>query len=155
MAGVLRRAYRDGLLSVDTMESRLAAAYSAKLAGELDSTACDLPSRRVLDRLWRRARSIWESGMRSPELKLVVPRMGPGGRLLVGRSSQCDLRIVEGSVSRTHAELRLAARGWMIRDLTSTNGTFVNGRRIQRALVGTRDEVWFGNVPVRFLSRPD
>ncbi len=49
-------------------------------------------------------------------------------RLLVGRSRDCDLILPDVLLSRRHAELYRAARGWLVRDLGSMNGTRVNER---------------------------
>lgn len=53
----------------------------------------------------------------------------PGEPQLIGRSSEA-LPIADTSVSRRHAELTPDEDGWWIRDLDSSNGTYVNGRRI-------------------------
>ncbi len=50
---------------------------------------------------------------------------------LVGRRTDCQLRIPISSVSRRHCELRMADGGLYLRDLGSSNGTFVNGHRLQ------------------------
>lgn len=49
---------------------------------------------------------------------------------LVGRSSQCFLRIEDPRVSGTHATLRWRREGWEARDLGSSNGTTVDGRKL-------------------------
>jgi serine phosphatase RsbU (regulator of sigma subunit) len=53
-----------------------------------------------------------------------------GERLLVGRSRDCDLVLPDVLLSRRHAELYRTARGWVVRDLGSMNGTRVNEERI-------------------------
>lgn len=50
-------------------------------------------------------------------------------RTLVGRSPNCDLGLDDKSVSSEHAVVRWGRDGWLIRDLASRNGTFVDGRR--------------------------
>jgi serine phosphatase RsbU (regulator of sigma subunit) len=61
-----------------------------------------------------------------------------GDRLLVGRSRECDLVLPDVLLSRRHAELFRTARGWLVRDLGSMNGTKVNDERIadERVLYG-------------------
>lgn len=55
-------------------------------------------------------------------------------RLVVGRGSEADLRINDPGVSRRHAELRLEEAGdLVVEDLGSTNGTLVEGQRVDRA----------------------
>jgi sigma-B regulation protein RsbU (phosphoserine phosphatase) len=53
-----------------------------------------------------------------------------GDRLLVGRSRECDLVLPDVLLSRRHVEFFRTARGWLVRDLGSMNGTRVNDERI-------------------------
>ena len=53
----------------------------------------------------------------------------------IGRSESNDIAIDDPGMSRHHAVVRLAAGQVMIQDLSSTNGTFVNGRRVHAAVV--------------------
>jgi len=50
---------------------------------------------------------------------------------LIGRSHRCSLRLTESSVSREHASLRWTGGAWMVKDLGSRYGTFVNGQPLQ------------------------
>jgi len=54
-----------------------------------------------------------------------------GEQMLVGRSRECDLVLPDVLLSRRHAELFCTARGWLVRDLGSMNGTRVNDERIE------------------------
>src|SRR5258708_39696565 len=68
--------------------------------------------------------------------------------LRAGRLGSLEIVLDDGSVSRKHAELKSGTQGWMVRDLESTNGTFVNGVRLgadERPL-RSRDIVQFGKV---------
>jgi hypothetical protein len=56
--------------------------------------------------------------------------LGSGGATL-GRSREADIVLDDANVSRTHAEVRPSGGSWTVRDLGSTNGVKVNGRRIQ------------------------
>ena len=68
----------------------------------------------------------------------------------IGRASDCDLIVDRPGVSRHHAELlRIDAAGYELRDLGSTNGTFVNGVPTQTAMVGDGDEIRLGALPLR------
>lgn len=58
--------------------------------------------------------------------------VGSGGAVL-GRSREADIQVDDPNVSRRHAELRPSGASWTVRDLGSTNGVKVNGRRIQGA----------------------
>jgi hypothetical protein len=56
--------------------------------------------------------------------------LGSGGAVL-GRSREADVIVEDPNVSRRHAEVRPSGGSWTVRDLGSTNGVKVNGRRIQ------------------------
>jgi pSer/pThr/pTyr-binding forkhead associated (FHA) protein len=49
---------------------------------------------------------------------------------VLGRSRDCDITLDDANVSRHHAEVRPSGGSWVVRDLGSTNGVKVNGRRI-------------------------
>ena len=57
--------------------------------------------------------------------------------------------LSDDTVSRRHAELFLDGGRWILRDLGSSNGTWVNGRRVVEAEVRTGDVVHFGGCRLR------
>jgi DNA-binding NtrC family response regulator len=61
----------------------------------------------------------------------AVPLLG--GRRVLGRSSECDLVLDKPRVSRRHAEIQRQGPIYALRDLESTNGTYLDGRRVQHA----------------------
>jgi hypothetical protein len=68
----------------------------------------------------------------------------------IGRAPDCDLILDRPEVSRHHAELlRIDATTYELRNLAATNGTFVNGERIDTAAVGHGDEIGLGAFPFR------
>jgi hypothetical protein len=67
-----------------------------------------------------------------------------GDRLVVGRSRDCDLVVDDANVSRRHMEVRRDDSRWVAVDLGSTNGTKVNGRRIDEVPLEPGDEVSVG-----------
>jgi len=69
--------------------------------------------------------------------------------LIVGRSKSADLTTANRTVSREHAELRLERGAVALRDLDSTAGSFINGKRVQRGVVGLGDTVSCGKLEVR------
>jgi hypothetical protein len=78
----------------------------------------------------------------------------PGGRRLnVGRASDNELTLNDASVSKIHAALLMTTEGaLLVADTGSTNGTYLNGRRIaygESRLIEDGDVVGFGDVEVR------
>jgi EAL domain-containing protein (putative c-di-GMP-specific phosphodiesterase class I) len=75
-------------------------------------------------------------------------------RFVVGRQPGAQLCIPSPTVSREHAELTVVDRGLLLRDLGSTNGTFVNGTRIQQpCTVHHGDLLQFGQVVFRVVQQ--
>ncbi len=68
------------------------------------------------------------------------------GESTLGRSEVNDLVVRAQGVSRRHARLCVDREGVELTDLASTNGSFVNGERIERARVGPGDALRFGSV---------
>ena len=85
-------------------------------------------------------------------LKLVAATGSPsvlitaGRSFTVGRVASCDLAVQDPTVSRRHAELELAGAGVRVRDVGSTNGTYLDGVRIIDALATPGSRVAFGKV---------
>jgi Protein of unknown function (DUF3662)/FHA domain len=73
-----------------------------------------------------------------------------GERVLMGRSRDCDVVLDDPNVSRKHAELRNEGDGWIVRDLGSTNGIKVNGRRVEQASLQPGDEITLGLSSLTF-----
>jgi chromosome segregation ATPase len=71
----------------------------------------------------------------------------------IGRGQECDIRLRSSSVSRYHAVLRISHDAVIFEDMDSTNGCYVNGRRITRQLLKDGDKLKVGAVPLRFGSR--
>jgi len=68
------------------------------------------------------------------------------GRTLIGRRNDCDIRIPLTEISRHHTELRVDGEKVLIKDLGSSNGTFVNNQRVQSATLAPGDHVIIGPV---------
>ena len=69
--------------------------------------------------------------------------------LVIGRSPDVDVVINDSGVSRRHAEVWRTTEGVAVRDLESTNGTFVNGHRISAVSLSPRDDVVVGALHFR------
>jgi hypothetical protein len=76
-----------------------------------------------------------------------------GARTLIGRSPECDIFLDDVTVSRRHAELLAEDDRFVIRDLGSLNGTFVNRRRIDAVDLDDDDELQIGKYRMTFLRR--
>ena len=74
----------------------------------------------------------------------------PAGATTIGRATDNDIVIPDVLASRHHATLVPTPSGVEIRDERSINGTFVNGNRVDRALLGEGDVVTIGNVDLVF-----
>ena len=75
-----------------------------------------------------------------------------GRVLVVGRAVTSDFPIYDPTVSRRHAELTLQDGGVHVKDLGSSNGTFVNGEQIAEAVTHADDIVTFGKVAFKLIS---
>jgi pSer/pThr/pTyr-binding forkhead associated (FHA) protein len=82
-------------------------------------------------------------------------RIGRDHRLaaetMIGRNAaRCDLVLDEVAVSAEHARIRYERRQFILYDLASTNGTFLNGQKIERAALSDGDTVTIGGVRMIF-----
>jgi adenylate cyclase len=76
-----------------------------------------------------------------------------GHQTIVGRHEKCDLRLVDSMVSRNHCLILIEGKRFVVKDLESRNGTWVNGRRIKnRRHLKSGDIIQIG--PFRLLFRP-
>lgn len=155
---VLRDGVALGRLSHDTFVHRMELALAARRSDELAALVADLPRENRFARavfgtveavsgFTVRLRRAW----RSEKLpKLLLPHGVHGHPLRVGRDPANGLRLNHESVSRVHAELRQQGGMWVLRDLGSTNGTTVNGRRVLGSVVvRDGDQVAFGEAAFR------
>jgi len=87
-----------------------------------------------------------EGGERRVELEAELTR--------IGRSSEADVRLADTGVSRLHAELRLLGKEVVLVDLGSTNGTTLNGKRVQEGRLRDGDRIGIGSNSLVFRQAP-
>jgi len=76
-----------------------------------------------------------------------------GGRTLIGRDAECDIQLLDASVSRKHAcVLEQDDGSVLIRDLKSHNGILVRGQRMIEALLSQGDELTIGDTRFEFRN---
>lgn len=80
------------------------------------------------------------------------PRTWPLSKeaLTIGRADTCDVQVADAGVSRRHAEVRREGDEWVVIDLGSTNGTEVNGKRVNRHRLNAGDRMLFGETFLEF-----
>ena len=117
--------------------------------GEIRLPASDLP--RTQGRASPAIRGCWFPDARRPEgggeqhtYELQTPVT------LLGRGTDCDLRLVDPGVSRHHAELRVENDQVVLVDLGSTNGTFVNGQPVRRVVLSDGTQISLGRTTLVF-----
>jgi hypothetical protein len=146
----LRERALDGCLTLDTFAFRVGKAYRARTEEELAELVADLPFRRTG---WRS--SVKELALKlfsrpdpvSPALEIEVLLPREQSAVTLGRSSDCDVVVGEGTVSRHHAELRHSPDDtWTVHDLDSLNGTWLNGSRVREARVSRGDVLRLGGL---------
>ena len=97
----------------------------------------------------------------NPRLLVSGPDGGPDGGnqrtyeittplVILGRGTDCDLRLVDPGVSRHHAEIRVEDDDVVLVDLGSTNGTFVNGQPVRRVALSDGTRVTLGRTTLVF-----
>ena len=94
---------------------------------------------------------------------LLIMQRGPsaGARFLLdadrttaGRSPSADIFLDDVTVSRKHVEFVREGEGFVVRDVGSLNGTYVNRTRIDRAVLNPGDEVQIGKFRMTFHPSP-
>lgn len=106
---------------------------------------------------------VWEIGTLPRGAALLVVKRGPnaGSRFLLdrpvtttGRLPGSDILLDDVTVSRRHAEFRLESGAFRIVDVGSLNGTFVNRKPVDSAVLAGGDEIQIGRFRLVFLASP-
>ena len=90
---------------------------------------------------------VMRSGERSGErISLTLDRVE------IGRNPECTVCLDDVTVSRRHAELRLGSDGYVMTDMGSLNGTYVNQERVEEMLLQNGDELQVGKYRMVFFD---
>jgi hypothetical protein len=81
-----------------------------------------------------------------------VERIPLDSKLIIGRSIDCDVVMNDHRLSRQHAQITQELEGFVIKDLNSSNGTYVNGKRVVNAKIRDGDTVCFDRMCFRLSS---
>ncbi len=73
-------------------------------------------------------------------------------RVEIGRNPECAVCLDDVTVSRRHAELRLGTDGYVVADMGSLNGTYVNQERVEEMLLQNGDELQVGKYRMVFFD---
>ena len=79
----------------------------------------------------------------------ITFRVSPGATKTVGRASRADFILEAALVSRLHCRLEAGTENLEVVDLDSTNGTFVNDKRVERARLASGDRLRIGRVELK------
>src|SRR5215468_1702904 len=75
----------------------------------------------------------------------------PNREIIIGRSSDLDMVLVEDMVSRKHAKITTDDKNVTIQDLGSTNGTFVNGEKVRKVELKDGDRILIGTSIIKLV----
>ncbi len=73
----------------------------------------------------------------------------------IGRSSKNDISFTEKSVSRKHCKLSQNGENWLIEDLSSTNGTYVNGAKVEKEKLKGGEKIKLGRLELELSVKKD
>lgn len=85
----------------------------------------------------------------SGDRRFVLPE---GATLVLGRETTCELPILDPGVSRRHAEVRVSGDMVVLQDLSSRNGTWLNGQRVGKGQARVGDLIAFGPVELAVVE---
>jgi diguanylate cyclase (GGDEF)-like protein len=93
--------------------------------------------------------------LHAPTRRLLGASVTLTGEAVIGRDPGCDLALDVIDVSRRHARIREELRCHVVEDLGSTNGTFVDGKRVSSQRLESGDLVRIGSVVLKYLAGDD
>ena len=90
------------------------------------------------------------------ETKLTTKRVFPFyAKMIIGRHSTNDIPLPDRTVSKRHAVVGRVRGRVVVKDLGSRNGTFVNGQKLEKAILASGDRLKVGSVTLRFFQEDE
>lgn len=88
---------------------------------------------------------------------LFIPPLPPvqlpaEATVVIGRSRSCELRLPDADTSRRHAKIVCQGSAFVLHDLASTNGTFVNGKQVEERQLEAGDRIQIGSNHITFCQ---
>ncbi len=74
------------------------------------------------------------------------------GEYRMGRSRECEIQLSLNNISRIHAQIALRSDEYVVEDLKSTNGSYVNGIQVTRCILRDGDLVEIGEAKLHFFE---
>lgn len=146
----LKEAYAIGSLGQDTLERRVEATLRTVARDDLAAVSRDLPGMpRPIVGLAAAllATLVHDAPLRNPAaLERVVLPSSSACAVVVGRHGSCGVCVPDPTVSRRHLSVRRDGGRWHARDLGSTNGVWLNGRRFIQGEVRPGDLLRLGSA---------
>ena len=99
--------------------------------------------------------SMWILQTSEPDDGSLTFRLSPGAIKTIGRAARADFIVDRALVSRLHCRLTAGDKQLEVEDLSSTNGTFVNDKRVERAQVASGDILRLGRVELKVERQID
>ncbi len=114
--------------------------------------------------LWRSvvSKQVHQGNIPIPSLTLatvigeeMMSQSFAGTEVLIGRSVECDLTLEDATVSSRHARLFFHLNQWWFEDLKSTNGSYLDGIRVEEPIVvKDNDEIYCGDAIFKITIKP-
>jgi hypothetical protein len=90
-----------------------------------------------------KAGAVWSLKAKTGSLVGKTYPIPPAGKVIIGRANNCDIQLPANHVSRQHAEVQIVSGKLMVKDLNSSNGTYINRKKVADGELKNGDEVRF------------
>ncbi len=150
----------DGLIALRPGDSVDLDGVEARLAG-IGATTPERPPNEPLDSLPPANDDLGATTVRPVVPRFVLRGVGGSvfgrhvpvhGTVTIGRAPECTVSIDDPGLSRLHARLLPGDEGLLLEDMGSSNGSFINGKRVLRGQLHAGDEVSFDSLRFRVAS---